>query len=50
MEKTGKQIIDLITDHNKSASYMTHALKILGNGNMQKGFTRIENISRKKSI
>lgn len=50
MEKTGKQIIDLITDHNKSASDMTHALKILGNGNMQKGFTRIENISRKKSI
>ena len=38
MEKTGKQIIDLITDHNKSASDMTHALKIL------------ENISRKKSI
>ena len=41
MEKTGKQIIDLITDHNKSASDMTHALKILGNGNMQKRFTRI---------
>ena len=27
MEKTGKQIIDLITDHNKSASDMTHCFK-----------------------
>ena len=41
MTNTGKQIIDLITDHNKSASDMTHALKKLGNGNMQKGFTYI---------
>ena len=41
MNNTGKQIIDLIIDHNKSASDMTHALKKLGNRNMQKGFTRI---------
>lgn len=41
MTNIGKQITDLLMDTGKSAPDMTHALKDLGNGSMQKGFARI---------
>lgn len=41
MTNTGKQIADLLMDTGKSAPDMTHAVKVLGNGSMQKGFSRI---------
>lgn len=43
MTTTGMQIVDLITDNGKPAPDMTHALKLLGNGSMQAGLTRIGN-------
>ena len=42
MTNTGKQILNLMKDNGKSAPDMTHSLKVLGNGSMQKGFARIE--------
>ena len=41
MGDTAKQIIELLTDNQKSAAEMCHATKVLGNGRMQDGFTRI---------
>ena len=41
MSNTGKQIANLMMDTGKSAPDMTHAVKVLGNGSMQKGFSRI---------
>lgn len=41
MTNTGKQIADLLMDTGESAPDMTHAVKVLGNGSMQKGFSRI---------
>lgn len=35
------QISNLMMDTGKSAADMTHAVKVLGNGSMQKGFYRI---------
>ena len=41
MLNTSLQIANLMSNNNLSAAEMTHALKILGNGNMQNGFNRI---------
>lgn len=41
MTNTGKQIAELMMDTGKSAPDMTHAVKILGDGSMQNGFSRI---------
>lgn len=41
MSDTGKQILNLMSQSGKSASEMTHAVKILGDGDMQRGFARI---------
>ena len=38
---TGMQIAHLLTESGKSASDMTHLVKSLGEGSMQKGLTRI---------
>ena len=38
---TGKQIANLLTESGKSAADMTHLVKVLGEGSMQKGLTRI---------
>lgn len=43
MTTTGMQIVYLITNNGKPAPDMTHALKLLGNGSMQAGLTRIGN-------
>ena len=41
MSNTGLQIANLMMDNKKSAADMTHAVKLLGNGSMQRGFSRI---------
>lgn len=41
MTKIGEQLTDLMVNQGKTAPEITHALKILGNGNMQHGFSRI---------
>ena len=41
MTSEGRQIANLMMDTGKSAADMTHAVKILGDGSMQKGFARI---------
>ncbi len=41
MTDTGKQISNLMMDTGKSAADMTHAMKNLGNGSMQRGLARI---------
>lgn len=41
MTSTGRQITNLMMDTGKSAADMTHAVKVLGNGSMQQGFSRI---------
>lgn len=41
MNNTGSQIANLITKNGKTGADMTHALKELGDGNMQRGLTRI---------
>lgn len=41
MTNTGRQITNLMMDTGKSAADMTHAVKVLGNGSMQQGFSRI---------
>lgn len=41
MSNTGLQIANLMMDNNKNAADMTHAVKVLGNGSMQRGFFRI---------
>ena len=41
MTNTGRQIANLMMDNGKSASDMTHAIKALGNGSMQQGFSSI---------
>ena len=41
MTNTGKQIASLLMETGKTAPDMTHALKILGNGSMEKGFAKI---------
>lgn len=41
MTNTGRQIANLMIDNGKTAADMTHAVKVLGNGSMQKGFSRI---------
>lgn len=41
MTDTRKQILDLMTNNGKSAPEMTHSVKVLGNGSMQKGLTYI---------
>ncbi|MEN6350987.1 MAG: hypothetical protein ABFD08_16525 [Syntrophomonas sp.] len=43
MKATTMQITDLITASGKTGPQMTHALKVLGNGDMQLGFLRIAN-------
>lgn len=44
------RISDLIKSSGKSAPQMTHALKHLGNGDMQKGITRISNYFTKEGV
>lgn len=39
MTDTGKQILKLMTNDGKSAPEITHAVKVLGNGSMQRGLT-----------
>lgn len=46
MTNVGKQILNLMNDTNKSAPDITHALKVLGNGSMQKGLSRIRDFFR----
>lgn len=41
MTNTGKQIANLMIDTGKSGAEMSHAVKVLGNGSMQRGFARI---------
>lgn len=41
MTETGKRILDLMTNNGKSASEITHSIKVLGNGSMQRGLTYI---------
>lgn len=41
MSKTSEQIKDLILNFGKKAPEMTHALKFIGDGNMQKGIGKI---------
>ena len=41
MTKTGLQIANLMKDNNMNAADMTHAVKVLGDGSMQKGFFEI---------
>lgn len=48
MNDIGIQITDLIKAKGKSASEMTHALKFIGDGNMQDGITRITDSLMKK--
>lgn len=43
MSNLGKQITELLMDSGKSAPTITHALKSLGNGSMQKGLARMSN-------
>ena len=43
MSNLGKQITELLMDSGKSAPSITHALKSLGNGSMQKGLARMSN-------
>lgn len=49
MNTTANQISSLISISNPSASYITHALSELGNGNMQNGLKRMVNIFAKES-
>jgi hypothetical protein len=41
MNNTGSQIANLITKNGKTGADMTHALKELGGGDMQRGLTKI---------
>lgn len=41
MSSTGTQIAELMTANGKTAADMTHNLKVLGDGSMQKGLARI---------
>lgn len=41
MANTGMQIANLMMSNGKSAADMTHAVKVLGGGSMQRGFARI---------
>ena len=41
MTNTALQIANLMTNNGKTAADMTHAVKILGNGSMQRSFSRI---------
>lgn len=41
MNSTGIQITNLITKNGKTGAEMTHALKDLGDGDMQRGLTRL---------
>ena len=41
MASTATQIANIMTNNGKTAADMTHALKLLGNGNMQNGLARI---------
>ena len=42
LRKTADQIMDLISNSGKKAPEMTHALKYIGDGDMQKGIGKIE--------
>lgn len=48
MTDTRKQILDLMTSNGKSAPEMTHSVKVLGNGSMQKGLTYIGEYFKKE--
>jgi len=50
MNDIGKQINTLIKPSGKSASKMTHALKYLGNGDMQTGIERVADYFTKEGI
>lgn len=41
MTNKGKQIAELLKSNGKSAPEMTHALKFIGDGSMEKGLKRI---------
>ena len=41
MTNTAMQIANLMMNNGKNAADMTHAVKILGEGSMQRGFARI---------
>jgi len=43
MTDIATQIANLMVDSGKTAADMTHAVKVLGNGSMQQGFSRIGN-------
>ena len=49
MNNTATQIANLITRNGKTGADMTHALKELGSGDMQKGLTRIAEFFLKDS-
>ncbi len=49
MNTTANQISSIITTSNPSASYLTHALSELGNGNMQNGLKRMVDFFAKES-
>lgn len=50
MNNTATQIANLITRNGKTGADMTHALKELGSGDMQKGLTRIAEFFLKDSV
>lgn len=41
MTNIAREIATLIMSNGKSAADMTHAIKVLGNGSMQEGLTRV---------
>lgn len=49
MTNTAMQIANLMMSNGKNAANMTHAVKILGGGSMQRGFARIGDFFPKKS-
>lgn len=42
MDDINKQILELVNKKGKSAPQMTHALKFIGDGNMEKGLEKIK--------
>lgn len=41
MSETGMQVRNLVVENGKSSSEITHDLKVLGEGNMQKGIKKL---------
>jgi len=49
MTNIAREIATLIMSNGKSAADMTHAIKVLGNGSMQEGLTRVASYFTKES-